>query len=107
MPVPEAKFAVVSPQPARVLNDSPLAPRVPTLEGRTVAFLWDYIFRGDEMWEHLKPALAARHQGMKFVDHTAFGTILGEGERKRRLLAELADKLKAMGVDAVVCGVGC
>ena len=28
----------------------PLAPRLDTIDGKTIAFLWDDLFRGDEIW---------------------------------------------------------
>ena len=52
-------FAVHSPRPARQLQLQPLAPRLDTLAGKTVAQLWDYIFRGDEIFLMLEEALKA------------------------------------------------
>ena len=41
----------------------PLAPRVDTLEGKTVAQLWDDLFRGDEVFALLEEGLKARFPG--------------------------------------------
>ena len=83
----------------------PLSPRLDTLEGKTVAFLWDYIFRGDEIFPMLQKKLSERFPNMRFVNYDEFGSTHGDEEQK--ILASLPDQLKALGVDAVVSGMGC
>jgi hypothetical protein len=83
----------------------PMAKRPTTLAGKTIAFCWDYVFRGDEMWAILKEQLAARFPGVKFVDPDAFGSTHGGDEHQ--VFAALPGKFKSLGVDAVVSGVGC
>lgn len=100
-----AEYQVLWPRSARSIKAKPLAPRVANLDGRTIAFIWDYLFRGDEIWATLKEALSARFAGARFVDHDAFGSTHGEDEH--RVLAELPDRLRSLGVDAVVSGMGC
>jgi hypothetical protein len=98
-------YSVVWPRSPKSLEAKPLAPRLASLEGRTVAFVWDYLFRGDEIWPILKEELGERFPGMRFVDHDAFGSTHGEDEH--RVLAEMPGKLRSLGVDAVVSGMGC
>ena len=98
-------YAVVWPRSARSIEVKPLSPRLPTLEGKTVAFLWDYLFRGDEIWPVLSEALGARFPNMRFIGWEEFGSTHGDEEHK--VLAELPAKLKALKVDAVVSGMGC
>lgn len=100
-----ASYAVVWPRSARSVELKPLAPRLPTLEGKTVAFLWDYLFRGDEIWPTLSKALGERFPNMRFIGWEEFGSTHGDEEHK--VLAELPAKLKALKVDAVVSGMGC
>lgn len=100
-----ASYAVVWPRSSRTVETKPLAPRLASLDGKTIAFLWDYLFRGDEIWPTLKEALAARHPGLRFVDWDVFGSTHGDEEHK--VLAELPGKLKSLKVDAVVSGMGC
>jgi hypothetical protein len=83
----------------------PLAPRLASLEGKTVAFLWDYIFRGDEIFPLLQKQLSERFADMRFINYDEFGSTHGDEEQK--ILASLPDKLRALGVDAVVSGMGC
>jgi len=98
-------YAVVWPRSAKAVEVKPLARRLDSLDGKTLAFLWDDLFRGDEIWPILKGELARRYNGLRFVDHDAFGSTHGEDEH--RVLAELPEKIRSMGVDAVVSGMGC
>ncbi len=98
-------YAVVWPRSAKVVEVKPLAKRLDTMDGKKVAFLWDDLFRGDEIWPILKQELSARYPGLTFVDHDAFGST--HGDEERRVLAELPDKIRSMKIDAVVSGMGC
>ncbi|OGA38391.1 MAG: hypothetical protein A3G24_12080 [Betaproteobacteria bacterium RIFCSPLOWO2_12_FULL_62_13] len=44
-----------------------LAPRLSSLEGKTVAQLWDYPFRGDEVFDLLEEGLKAPFPGIRFA----------------------------------------
>ena len=46
------------PRSPRQVQLKPLAKRLETLEGKTIAQLWDYVFRGDEVY-----ALSKRGSG--------------------------------------------
>lgn len=101
----EQEFQVVWPRARWARTGACLAKRLDTLEGKVVAELWDLVFKGDKMYAIWERELKARYPGIKFVDWKEFGEI--HGAHERRLLAELPEKLKSMGVDAVICGVGC
>lgn len=98
-------YAVVWPRSAKVVDIRPLAKRLDTIDGKTIAFLWDDLFRGDEIWPILKQELATRYAGVSFIDHDTFGSTHGDDEH--RVLAELPEKIKSMKIDAVVSGMGC
>ena len=82
-----------------------LAPRLASLEGRTVAQLWDQLFKGDVVFELLEEGLRARVPGIKFVSWRDFGSTHG-GEEKE-VLARLPQRLRELGVDAVISGMAC
>ena len=82
-----------------------LARRLASLEGRTVAQLWDQLFKGDVVFEILEEELKARFPGVKFVSWREFGSTHG-GEEKEALAA-LPGKFRALGVDAVISGMAC
>ncbi|MEC8135538.1 MAG: hypothetical protein VX107_05225 [Pseudomonadota bacterium] len=96
---------VVWPRAARQMEIAPVAPRLNTLEGKTVAQLWDYLFRGDEVFDHLEAGLKERYPSIKFVSWKDFGSTHGADERQ--ILADLPRKMEILGVDAVISGMGC
>lgn len=100
-----SESAVVWPRSAAAIALKPLAKRLDTLDGKTVAFLWNDLFRGDEIWPILKHELSRRRTGLTFVDHDAFGSTHGDAEH--RVLAELPAKLSSLKIDAVISGMGC
>jgi len=77
-----------------------LAPRLSTLEGKTVGLVWDYLFRGDVVYRLLMEGLKERFPTIKFVDWTVFGNMHGNDERQ--LVADLPAKLREHKVDAVL-----
>ena len=73
-------------------------------EEMRIGFLWDYVFRGDEMFAVLEEELPAHFPGVRFVRHDELGNIHGHDERE--VLAVLGDRLREKEIDAVVAGVG-
>jgi hypothetical protein len=100
-----SEYEVVWPRSPKTAEVTALAPRLTALEGRTVAFLWDYLFRGDEIFPLLERELGARYEGMTFIPYGEFGTTHGVGEHE--VLERLAARFEELGVDAVVSGMGC
>jgi hypothetical protein len=96
---------VVWPRGRRMVESRALARRLATLEGKTVALLWDSVFRGDEIFPILQAALTRQFEGVTFVQWDSFGSIFGGSEQ--HTIAELPDRLRRFGVDAVVSAVGC
>ena len=75
-------YAVVWPRSAKAVEIKPLAKRLDTLDGKTIAFLWDDLFRGDEIWPILKEELSSRFTDVNFIDHDAFGSTHGDEEHR-------------------------
>ena len=98
-------YEVLWPRATRQLKRKALAPRLETLQGKKVAQLWDFIFRGDEVFDGLEEGLAQRYPGIEFVSWREFGNTHGGSERE--VVAALPARLKALGVDAVISGMGC
>ena len=82
-----------------------LAPRLDTLEGKTVAQLWDELFKGDVVFELLEEGLKKRYPGINFVNWRTFGSTHGGNEKAA--LAALPQKLRDLRVDAVMSGMAC
>jgi hypothetical protein len=96
---------VLWPRGRRTVEVLPIAKRLPSLEGKTIAHVWDYMFRGDEIFPILEEALARRFPGVRFVPYEAFGSTHGADEHA--VVAALPDKLREHGVDAVISGMAC
>lgn len=101
----EPTYAVHWPRAQRMQTVEPVAPRLDALAGKTVAFVWDYLFRGDEIFAMVQRELAQRFPGIAFIGHEVFGSTHGADERE--VLDRLPAKLKELRVDAVVSGMGC
>lgn len=82
-----------------------LAPRLGTLAGKTVAQLWDELFKGDVVFELLEEGLRQRYPGINFVSWREFGST--DGGKEHEALATLPQKLRDRGVDAVLSGMAC
>jgi hypothetical protein len=101
----EDSHAALWPRGEKTVEIAPLAPRLETLEGKTVAFLWDYLFRGDEIFPILESELSAAYPGMNFVGYTTFGST--HGAEEGRIIADLPATLADNKVDAIISGMGC
>jgi hypothetical protein len=104
-PAMEPSYDVVWPRSARGVQRRRRADRLASLDGRRVAFLWDYLFRGDELFPVLERELRQRFAGLDVIGYEVFGNLHGADERVR--LGRLPDELRTRGVDAVVSGMGC
>lgn len=100
-------FEVVSPL-GRHAGHEPqtLAPRLPDLTGRRVAFVWDHVFKGEEMFAHFSAAAAERFPGVEFVPHPTFGNIHGTTVEEHDAVTKLPERLAEHRIDAAIVGVG-
>ena len=101
----EGACSVFWPGAPRQGGEKPLARRLQTLDGKRIALLWGWLFRGDEVYELLQAALKARYPGISFIDWNEFGSIHGNDERE--VVAALPEKLRRLGADAVLTAMGC
>ncbi|MFH1087458.1 MAG: hypothetical protein V1737_02575 [Chloroflexota bacterium] len=98
-------YEVVWPRGRRVVEAGHFAKRLDSLEGKTVCALWDYLFRGNDMFPALGKELTKRYPSLKWVSYEKFGSTHGGDEHKT--LADLPGKLRESGCDAVVSAMGC
>ena len=78
--------------------------RISDLSGKTVAELWDYLFRGEDIFPIVRAQLAARFPGIKFVKYDVFGNV--HGPQQRQLVADVPKLLEQHGCDAVISAIG-
>jgi len=81
------------------------ARRPDTLDGKRIGFLWDYVFRGEEIFPVLQEAIDGAFEDVRFVGYDAFGSVFGGDEHA--VLSRLPARLKELEVDAVITGIGC
>jgi hypothetical protein len=79
---------------------------VSDLSGKTVAFVWDYLFRGDEMFTAVSELIRSRYQNVTFLGPEVFGNIHGADAEERDSLEKLPARLREYGVDVAVVAVG-
>jgi hypothetical protein len=97
-------YEVLSPLGRHARPSLTRPPKLASLDHRRVAFVWDEIFRGDEMFAVIARKLTARWPSIEFVDHTQFGN--PEQRDGAAVVAALPARLREHGIDAVIAGVG-
>ena len=101
----EKQYDVVWPCGERKEPTIPLARRLDTLNGKTVAQLWDYLFFGDDVFAGLEEDLRARYPEVKFVSWREFGSTHAVDEKD--LLESLPQRFRDLGVDAAISSMAC
>jgi hypothetical protein len=98
-------YEVVWPCGERKQAQRPLAKRLDTLNGKTIAQLWDFLFFGDEVFTVLEEQLRRQFPGVKFVSWREFGSTHAVNEKE--LLASLPQRFKELGVEAAISSMAC
>jgi hypothetical protein len=110
----EPAYEVVAPTGWVAENDIPVNLHPTSLSNRTVAFVWDYLFKGPVMFDAIRQLIDARFGQVGFVDHQYFGDIHGLATMQElmrycdapRVLEGLPEKLRNANVDVAVVAVG-
>jgi len=103
-------YEVVSPLGEPVMTRIAMAPRLDTLEGKTIGEIWNGGFRGDESFPMIERMLRERFPTVKLIPYSEFPlATVGSfhPEKKEATLDTLRAKLKEAGCDAVITGNGC
>jgi len=98
-------YDVVWPCGERKLGLRPLAKRLDTLNGKTIAQLWDLLFFGDKVFDALEEDIRKVYPGVKFVSWREFGSTHATNEKE--LLESLPRRFKELGVDAAISSMAC
>jgi hypothetical protein len=100
----ESWFEVVWPLGRSTVVKTVARERLPDPAGKTIGFVWDGVFRGDEIFPIVQKELAQHHPSLRFVDYDAFGNIHGQDEPA--VVGALPGRLAEEGIDAVIIGIG-
>ncbi|MBW8783343.1 MAG: hypothetical protein JF593_01675 [Novosphingobium sp.] len=101
----DGQYQVVWPVAERRLKVRPLAKRLDSLKGKTVAQLWDYLFAGDVVCSAIEDKLRDEYPDVKWVSWREFGSTHAINEKE--LLASLPQRFKELGVDAAISCMAC
>src|SRR5262245_51965020 len=102
------EFAVLSPVGLHVTRNTGLAPRLPSLDGKTVAEVYNHHFKGDQMFELYRELLKERFPGVRIIPFNEMPAsfVGGDPASHRRIAAEVAAAAREKGVDALIIGNG-
>jgi hypothetical protein len=98
------RFDVMWPLSRKAVTPVSSAPRFADLNGKTVAQLWDVLFRGEIIYPQVRDYIKARFPRVNFVGHENFGNF--HSPREREVHSALPRKLRELGVDAAIVGIG-
>jgi hypothetical protein len=101
----DGQYEVVWPCGERRQLVQPLARRLDTLNGKTIAQLWDYLFFGDDVFAALEEDLRGAYPEVRFVSWREFGSTHAVNEKE--LLASLPPRFKELKVDAAISSMAC
>jgi hypothetical protein len=104
MTILDATYDVVSPLARLTADEIAENTGLQTLNGRKVAFVWDLLFSGDKMMQEIEGYLTSKYPGIEFIGHENFENVHGPDET--RVVKELPGRLKDLGADAAIIGVG-
>jgi hypothetical protein len=98
----------VSPLGFETVEGVGAAPRLDTLEGRTIGEFWNGVFKGDQTFPVIRRLLEARFPSLKIVPFTEFPHAPGSDHpaQQRALAQRMAALAKEKGCDAVISGNG-
>jgi hypothetical protein len=100
----EPNYEVVAPVHQPTDSHAAVNRRPPTLDHKTVAFVWDYLFDGPTFFAAIRRDIERRFCDVRFLDYEQFGNIsFGEPERIER---ELPMMVRTAGADVAVVAVG-
>lgn len=104
--VNEPSFDVVHPVSRRPAMARTSAVGLSGLEGKKIALVWDYLFRGDDVFRLVKERFGTERSGVgrsgaEFVDYEVFGDISHDEP-----MDQLPGRLAELGIDGTVLATG-
>jgi len=100
--------AVISPIGSETVQKATIAPRLDTLNGKTVCEVWNEDFKGDIMFPMYRELLRERFPDVNIVPYTEmpFAVLKGTPSYQREVLQQIIARLKEKGCDALITGNG-
>lgn len=100
--------AVISPIGAETVKKETTAPRLDTLNGKTIGEVWNEDFKGDIMFPIYRELLRQRYPDVKIVPYTEFpvAVLKGTPSYQREVLQQIIAVAREKGCDALITGNG-
>lgn len=99
-------FQVVYPVGIRAVQDRKVAEPLPDLNGMVIGELWNHGFRGDETFPIIEELIREKYPDVRFISYKDFGNF-HDPTFEAKMMAELPDKIRKLGCNAVIVGNGC
>ena len=100
------RYEVVYPLGVRGQSDREVAASLPDLNGKTIGMLWNYAFRGNEVFPIVEEELKRRYPDVRVVPYEVFGNFHDPAYEAENMAA-LPGRIREQGCDAVIAGIGC
>ena len=102
------ELGVVSPLGLEVMQSTGLAPRLSSLEGKTIGEVYNHHFKGDQMFALYRELLTERFPGVRIIPFSEMPAsfVGGDPASHRRIAQEVAAAAKEKGCDALIIGNG-
>ena len=100
----QPRYEVVWPLGKSHWDKRDLNPGIGDLNGKTVAEVWDRVFRGEEIFPAIREALKKKYPRVRIIEYDKFGDT--HGVNQKQVLADLPALLRTHEIDAVISGVG-
>ena len=106
--MPENAIDVVSPLGLPWSQQTAIAPRLETLQGKTIGEVYNHHFKGDQMFGLYRQLLQQRYPGVRVIPYTDLPAsfVGGDTAYHRSVARDIAAQAKAMGCDALIAGNG-
>ena len=102
------KIDVVSPAGIEIVKRRGVSPRVADLNGKTVAEVWNGVFKGDQTFPVIRRLLVQKFPSIRIIPFTEFPHMPGgDNPREQRERAQLVARIaKEKGAHALISGNG-
>ncbi len=102
------EVAVISPVGLPRAQGEGIAPRLDSLEGKTIGEVYNHHFKGDQMFGLYRELLKQRYPGVRIVPYTDLPAsfVGGDPATHRRVAQEVAAMAREKGCDALIAGNG-
>ncbi|MEI7678791.1 MAG: hypothetical protein WCK07_05290, partial [Betaproteobacteria bacterium] len=96
------------PRGARQQKTRALAPRLDTLEGKTIGEVYNNHFKGELMFHTYRRLFKEKYPGVKIIPYTEFPIVYvgGDPATQRKIAQQVAALAKERGCDALITGNG-